>query len=127
MIISFGSYITCMTSSLSFHLTAVSRAQCILLCDSEESFFGPDGISLRGVLWRPEALHCRVLIPPEAWNCLARDPLSLGGEPRSSCIREPTLSDRAIGATRLETSILSQDHPPFLGTNNKHTSIAMPP
>ena len=26
------------------------------------------------VLWRPEALDCRVLIPPEAWSWLTRGP-----------------------------------------------------
>ena len=29
------------------------------------------------VLWRPEALDCRVLIPPEAWSWLTRNPPSV--------------------------------------------------
>ena len=38
------------------------------------------------VLWRPEALDCRVLIPPETWSGLTRNPPSLGFEPQTSCI-----------------------------------------
>ena len=38
------------------------------------------------VLWRPEALDCRVLIPPEAWNGLTPNTPRLGIEPRTSCI-----------------------------------------
>jgi len=31
------------------------------------------------VLWRPEALDCRVLIPPEAWSLLGPDGVALRG------------------------------------------------
>ena len=44
------------------------------------------------VLWRPEALDCRVLIPPEAWSWLTRNPPSVGLEPRTSCIRDRILN-----------------------------------
>ena len=44
------------------------------------------------MLWRPEARDCRVTIPPEAWNWLTRNPPSLGFEPRTSSIWEPTLN-----------------------------------
>jgi len=43
------------------------------------------------VLWGPEALHCRELIPPEAWNGLTPNPPSVGFEPRTSCIRADPL------------------------------------
>ena len=36
--------------------------QPLSLCFGSSEAFGPDGV----VLWRPEALDCRVLIPPEA-------------------------------------------------------------
>ena len=51
------------------------------------------------VLWRPEALDCRVLIPPDLWSRLIRNPPSLGLEPRTSCIRGRILIHWAIGAT----------------------------
>jgi hypothetical protein len=51
------------------------------------------------VLWRPEALDCRMSIPPEAWTGLAPHPLSLGFEPRASCIRADPSANRATGAT----------------------------
>ena len=44
------------------------------------------------MLWRPEALDCRVLIPPGAWNWLTRKLPSLGFEPQTSCICEPALN-----------------------------------
>ena len=53
------------------------------------------------VLWRPEALDCRVLIPPEAWNGLTPNPPSLGFEPRTSRIRVYPSDNWAIGDTLL--------------------------
>ena len=44
------------------------------------------------VLWRPEALDCRALIAPEAWHWPSRNPPSLGFEPQTSCIWEPSLN-----------------------------------
>ena len=38
------------------------------------------------VLWRREALDCRVLLPPEAWNLLTHNPPSLRFEAQTSCI-----------------------------------------
>ena len=46
------------------------------------------------VLWRPEALDSRVLIPPEAWSGLTRNPPSLGFEPQTSCILSLAKSSR---------------------------------
>lgn len=57
----------------------------------EGSFFGPDGMPC-AVLRRPEALDCRVRVPPETWSGLTRNPPCLGSEPQTSCIREPILS-----------------------------------
>ena len=37
------------------------------VCLTRRSRFDPDGMSCV-VLWRPEALDCRALIPPETWN-----------------------------------------------------------
>ena len=37
------------------------------------------------VLWRPDSLDCRVLIRPETWSGLTRNPPSLGFEPQTSC------------------------------------------
>ena len=45
------------------------------------------------VLWGPEALDCSVLIPPEAWSWLTRNPHSLGFEPQTSCIWEPIATE----------------------------------
>ena len=53
--------------------------------------FGPDGMP-GVVLWRLEALYCRVLIPPGTWRGLARNPPSLGLEPQTSCIWGPVLN-----------------------------------
>ena len=41
---------------------------------------------------QPEALDCTLLVPPEAWSGLTPDPPNVIFEPRTSCIREPTLS-----------------------------------
>ena len=49
------------------------------------------------VLWRPEALDCRVLIPPEAWNWLTRNPPSLGFKTETSCILADPSADWAVG------------------------------
>ena len=44
------------------------------LIDSEESFWS--GRECRVVLWRSEALDCRVPFPPETWNGFTHDPPS---------------------------------------------------
>ena len=59
--------------------------------DSEESFLVLTEFPCV-VLWRPEALDCRVPIPPEAWSWLTRNPPSVGLEPRTSCIRDRILN-----------------------------------
>ena len=59
---------------------------CVIVC----AVCGPDRMPCV-VLWRPEALDCRVLVPPEAWNGLTPNLPSLGFEPRTSSIWEPTL------------------------------------
>ena len=56
-----------------------------LSCFDSEGSLDLDGMP-RVVFWRPEALDCRVLIPPEAGNGLTRNPPSLGIEPQTSCI-----------------------------------------
>ena len=38
-----------------------------VVCLTRRDLFGPDGMPCV-VLWRAEALDCRVLIPSEAWN-----------------------------------------------------------
>ena len=48
------------------------------------------------VLWRPEALDCRVLIPPEAWSCHA---FHRGGL-RASCVSLPSAASTEKGAER---------------------------
>ena len=62
--------------------------QSFVVCcrsDSDESFLVRMELP-RAVLWRPEALDCRALIPPETRNGSARNPPSLGCEPRTSSI-----------------------------------------
>ena len=54
-------------------------------CLTRRRLFGPDGTPYV-VLWRPEALDCRVDIPPETFSGLDRKPPSLGFEPQTSCI-----------------------------------------
>ena len=56
-----------------------------MFCLTRRNIFGSDGMPCV-VLWRPEALDCRVFIPPEAWNGLTRNPPSLGFEPQTFCI-----------------------------------------
>jgi len=46
------------------------------------------------VLWRPEALDCRVLIPPEAWSWLSRNPPSVGLEPGPPASEIGSLTNR---------------------------------
>ena len=48
----------------------------VAICSSlGGAFLGPDGMP-RAVLWRPEALDCRLRIPPEPWNGFTRSPPS---------------------------------------------------
>ena len=65
---------------------------------TRRSLFDSDGMP-RVVLWRPEALDCRLLIPQEACNGPTPNPPSLGFEPETSCIRADPSAERAIGAT----------------------------
>ena len=59
----------------------------MIFFDSEESFLVLTEFPCV-VLWRPEALHCRVLTPTEAWSWLTRIPPSVGLEPRTSRIQD---------------------------------------
>ena len=53
---------------------------------------GPDGMPCVA-LWRPEALDCRELIPPEAGNGFARNPCLARIEPRTSASESRHPSD----------------------------------
>ena len=57
---------------------------CTLFSGLGVVVFGPDVMPCI-VLWRPEALDCRVPIPPETWNGLIRYLPSVGSEPQTSC------------------------------------------
>ena len=48
---------------------------------TRRSLLGPDGMPC--VLWRPQALDCRVLIPPETCKGLTPIPPTLGFEPQT--------------------------------------------
>ena len=52
--------------------------------------------ALRGALEAGGPLDCRVLIPPETWNGLTRNPPSLGFETQTSCIWESILQPTEI-------------------------------
>ena len=70
----------------------------VVFCfDSGESFRSGWN-ALRGAL---EALDCRVLAPPEAWSGLTPNPLSLGFEPETSCIRADPLPTELLKPLRL--------------------------
>ena len=72
------------------------------------------------VLWRPGALDCRVLIPPEAWNGLTRTPPPhVGIESRTSCIWEPTLLP-----TELSEACLAPSDEAFIGVTTVLTHLA---
>ena len=44
---------------------------------TRNNMFGPDGMPCV-ILWRLEALDCRVLVPPETWSEPTRNPPSVG-------------------------------------------------
>ena len=48
-------------------LSCLPFRSIFVVFDLEKSFVVPDGMPCV-VLWRPEALDCRVLIPPETWD-----------------------------------------------------------
>jgi len=62
------------------------------------------------LLWRPEALDCRVRIPPEASNGLTPKPPSLGLKPRNLLHPSQPITNRATGAA--SASLLLPYGPP---------------
>ena len=60
-------------------------AICVCAVWTRINLFGPGGMPCV-VLWRPEALDCRVLLPSETLTWLTRNPPSLRFKPRTSCI-----------------------------------------
>ena len=87
---------------------------CVCRCWLGGVLLGLDGRPCV-VIWRPEALDCRVPIPPEAWHWLTRSPPGLGFEPQTYCIWEPTLKPTELLAQLNFRTLLAK--PP----------LAMPP
>ena len=56
--------------------TNIICSSCNSVCLTRRSYFVRMELPCV-MLWRPEALDCRMLIPPEAWNGLTPNPPSL--------------------------------------------------